>query len=86
MKNRFVVLCLMAAGITTAHAQAQGDEFVGTWKSPQTVDTTVEIRRTESGSFVQEMQQNPFGGAQVMSRTADLVKPGRLRRYQRLRV
>lgn len=74
-----ITLSLMiSAGITTARAQAPGDEFVGTWKSPQMVDTTIEIQRTETGYIVQERQQNVFGGAQVMSRTADLIRPGML--------
>ncbi|WP_321908251.1 hypothetical protein [Burkholderia cepacia] len=78
--RRASLLILFAGSVAlgAAFADSPGDEFVGTWTSPQMVDTTLKITRITNGFAVQETQQNTFGGAQVHGAAAQLVKPGML--------
>lgn len=47
-----------------------GQELIGTWKSPQAVDTYLRISNSPAGLVVTEVHQNVFGGGQTENRPA----------------
>lgn len=68
MKKKLGIALLACAGAmasVSAWADVTADELVGTWKSPQSLDTYLVVTQTPKGLFMSEVHQNYHGGSRV---------------------
>lgn len=68
MKVKLEIALLAFAGAVvsmSAWAGVTADELVGTWRSPQSLDTYLVVTQTPNGLVMSEVHQNYHGGSRV---------------------
>ncbi|KVV07332.1 hypothetical protein [Burkholderia ubonensis] len=68
MKMKVATALLACVGTVTsmsAWAGVTAEELVGTWKSPQSLDTYLVVTQTPNGLVMSEVHQNYHGGSRV---------------------
>lgn len=77
MKKKLAVALLAGAGVmgsVSAWADVTADDLVGTWKSPQALDTYLVVTQTPRGLVMSEVHQNFHGGSRVENEPITLAK------------